>query len=324
MMMGPSRYGVVPRVSVGGLLADGVMAVGMSWKRRGLAGCAGGSLALALVLGACGTAVPALTQPAASGASPWAAITATRAGYVRMMLSNDMAMAPLNVGGLDQVVLGYGGGYVLSLSASGTISGGSELHTADVVLGVTLVQDRMQGEGYFGLAAVECYQYSIGYVAYLVSYVPIACPLPDSPSVEGRNAQEWAVGLQAAEAMDTVSGPGTVPASMMQAKRLMASDLRRAVAEEGAAGAAGRESLSDFADGIDRQPGNEYGTTSAAMAVPLGNGTCAYVSFGYMVVNSGARQLAIGGTMSPWRAACTGQAALAAVAPFSVDPGLGG
>ena len=78
-----------------------------------------------------------------------------------------------------------------------------------------------------------------------------------------------------------------------------------------------------FAVGTDRQQGNLYGTAIATLAVPLSNGTCADVRFGYAIENDGTRQLAFSGAVAPWHAACTGQAALAAGVPFSVDPGAG-
>lgn len=296
----------------------------MAWERRRLlAGCAAAALTVTLAVSACEASTPYLSRPTASGAPYFDGITATRAGYVQTMLSNEMAMRPLDEGGLDQVVQGYGGGYVLSVSASGTMYTGTEQHTADVVLGVTPVQDHMQGEGYTGAAAVQCYRYSIGYYPYQVGYVPIACPAPDSPADEERGAQAWAAGLGAAEAYSGY-GPGTVPASLAQAEALLAPVLRQATAGTGGLRAAGPESPSDFATGTDLGAGVRYGTAIAALAVPLSNGTCAYVGFGYTIDNDGSRQLTFGGTISPWRAACNGQAALGAVAPFSVDPGAGG
>lgn len=94
----------------------------------------------------------------ATGTPEWDSVTAARAGYVKMMLSNVMGTQALGGGGLDDVVLGYGGGYVLSVSSSGTPYSGSEQHTAEVVLGVNRVVDRMQGETYLGPAAIECYR----------------------------------------------------------------------------------------------------------------------------------------------------------------------
>jgi len=58
--------------------------------------------------------------------------------------------------------------------------------------------------------------------------------------------------------------------------------------------------------------------------VPLSNGTCGYVDFGIAIENDGTRQLSFAGAVSPWHAACTGQAARAASVPFSVDPRAGG
>lgn len=296
----------------------------MAWERRRLAAGCAGALTAALGLAACVTAPPSLTQPAAGNASPWDSITATRAGYVRLMLSNYMGMGALGEGSLDQVVQGYGGGYVLSVSASGSAYTGTEQHAVNVVLGVTPVQDHMQGEGYFGLAAAECYQYRIGYYPYLVSYVPIGCPAPGSPVIEQRDAGEWAAGLATAQFLFSGEQPGAVPASLAQAETVLAPIQRRAAAQAGSVRPAGQENPSDFAVGTQRQPSRWYGTAVAALAVPLSNGTCGYVDFSYAIENDGTRRLSFTGTVSPWHAACTGQAALAATVPFSGDPGAGG
>jgi hypothetical protein len=298
----------------------------MARKRwRSITLSVGVALITCLGAAACAATTPAwLTQPVASGTSShWDSITASRAGYVQMMLGNSMGMGSLSEGGLDNLVQGYGGGYVLSVSASGSPSAGTEQHVVDVVLGVTSVQDHVQGEGYFGSAAVECYRYRIGYYSYLISYAPVACP-PDSPVAEQRHAQDWAAGLAAAEDLFSAQEPGAVPTSLARAEALLAPVQRRAAALAGGITPAGPENPSLFAVGTDRQQGNLYGTAIAALAVPLSNGTCADVRFGYVIEHDGTRQLAFSGAAAPWHAACTGQAALAAGVPFSADPGAGG
>jgi hypothetical protein len=297
----------------------------MAGKRwRPIALFAGVALNVCLGAVACAATTPWLTQPVASGTSSYFdSITATRAGYVQMMLGNSMSMGALSEGRLDALVQGYGGGYVLSVSGSGSTYAGTELHVVDVVLGVTSVQDHMQGEGYSGSAAVECFRYRIGDVPYLISYAPIACP-PDSPVAEQRHAQDWAAGLYAAEDLFSAEEPGAVPTSLAGAEALLAPVQRRAEAQAGGITPAGQESPSLFAVGTDRQQGNLYGTAFATLAVPLSNDTCADVRFGYAIENDGARRLAFSGAVAPWHAACTGQAALAAGVPFSGDPGAGG
>jgi hypothetical protein len=181
----------------------------------------------------------------------------------------------------------------------------------------------MQGEGYFGSAAVECFRYRIGYYSYLISCSPIACP-SDSAVAEQQHAQGWAAGLFAAEDLFSAEEPGAVPTSLTRAEALLAPVQRGAAAQAGGVTPAGRENPSLFAVGTDRQQGNLYGTAIAALAVPLSNGTCADVRLGYAIENDGTRQLALGGAVASWHAACTGQAALAAAVPFSADPGAGG
>jgi hypothetical protein len=283
-------------------------------------------VALSVSLGGvgCEATTPSLTRPVASGTSSYFdSITATRAGYVRTMLGNSMSMGSLGEGGLDSVVQGYGGGYVLSVSASGSPSAGTEQHVADVVLGVTSVQDHMQGEGYVGSAAVECFRYRIGYASYLISYARIACP-SDGAVAEQRHAQDWAAGLFAAKDLFSAVEPGVVPTSLARAEALLAPVRRRAAAWAGGITPAGKENPSLFAVGTDRQRGSLYGTAIATLAVRLSNGTCADVLFGYAIENDGSRLLAFSGAVAPWNAACTSQAALAAGAPFSLDPGAGG
>jgi hypothetical protein len=293
---------------------------GKRWRSIVLSAC----LALIVCLGCVACMVTIPPGPVAGGTSSyWDSITASRAGYVQTMLGNYMSMGSLDEGGLDEVVQGYGGGYVLSVSASGSALAGTEQHVADVLLGVTSVQDRMQGEVDFEAAAIECYRYRIGYVPYLTSYVPIACPA-DSVIAEQRHAQVWTAGLFAAEDLFSAEEPGTVPTSLTGAEALLAPVERRAAAQAGGVRQAGQENPSLFTVGIDRQQGNLYGTPIATLAVPLSNGTCADVGFGYTIENDGTRQLVFGGAVAPWRAACTGQAALAAVVPFSADPGAGG
>jgi hypothetical protein len=292
---------------------------------RSIALSVGVALNVCLGAVACAATTPAwLTQPVASGTSShWDSITAARAGYVQTMLGNSMGMGALSEGGLDDLVQGYGGGYVLSVSASGSTSAGTGQHAVDVVLGVTSVQDHMQGEGYFGAAAVECFRYRIGYYSYLISYVRIACP-PDSPVADQRHAQDWAAGLTAAEDLFSAEEPGAVPTSLTRAEALLAPVQRRAAAQAGGITPAGQENPSLFAVGTDRQRGNLYGTAIAALAVPLSNGTCADVRFGYAIENDGTRRLVFSGAVAPWHSACTSQAALAAGVPFSADPGAGG
>jgi hypothetical protein len=87
---------------------------------------------------------------------------------------------------------------------------------------------------------------------------------------------------------------------------------------------AGSLTPSEFATGTDLAPGSEYGTATAALALPLTNGVCVYVSFSYTTQNDGTRAMVPAGWAAPWQAPCTGQAALAGTEPMSADPSAGG
>jgi hypothetical protein len=308
--------------------------------RRHLAAVvARGGLALAvcgcaiLALSGCASSGPVAGNVSVAGGGPVAApsdasqldsVTATRAGYVLMMLGNVMGTQALDGGALNDVVLGYGGGYVLSVSAASQPYSEHEMHVVDVALGVTNVIDHMQGEAYFGPAAALCYRYRIGYHYYLVSYASISCAAVGAPVNQQGAGLTWEQAMTAAESLFDNNVPrGTVPASLAQAEALLGHLPRRASATAPAV-PAGKLTPSDFATGTDLAGGSEYGTRTAALAVPLTTGICAYVSFGYTIESSGTRDLVSRGWAAPWHATCYGQAARAASIPFSADPHAGG
>jgi hypothetical protein len=222
------------------------------------------------------------------------------------------------------VVLGYGGGYVLSVSAAGQPYSEHEMHVVDVALGGNDVVDHMQGETYFGPAATLCYRYRIGYHSYLVSYAPISCAVVGAPVNQQGASTTWGQAMYAAQSLFRGDVPrGTVPASLAQAEALLGHVPRHASASFPAV-PAGKLSSPGFATGTDLAGDSEYGTRTAALAVPLTNGTCAYVSFGYTIEGDGTRVMVSNGWAAPWHATCDGQAALAASIPFSADPRSGG
>jgi hypothetical protein len=193
-----------------------------------------------------------------------------------------------------------------------------------VALGVDNVIDHMQGETYFGPAVALCYRYRIGYHSYLVSYAPVSCAAVGAPVNQQDAAITWEQAMTAAESQFGRDIPrGTVPASLAQAEALL-GHLRQRASATSPVVPAGKLTPADFATGTDLAGGSEYGTRTAALAVPLTTRTCAYVSFGYTVANDGTRVLVTKGWAAPWHATCDGKAALAASIPFSADPRAGG
>ena len=270
---------------------------------------------ISIALAMAGCATPDGSQSASA--------TAARAGYVQLMLGNAMGTTALGEGGVDDVVMGYGGGIVLSVSVSGVSGTPDGLHIVDVALGVTAVTDHVQDETYGGATAIQCYRFTIGYYSYLTSYSPISCPALGSATSMRAAARRWDATMTAAESLFTINiANEAVPVTLAAVRHLLGSaDLPiPAGNRRSAIGPARQPQPGDFA----------AGSTWSALAVPLTNGGCVYVSFRVTTdenpqsVGLGNRALTGTGWAAPEDAACNGTAALEASVQYSADPYAGG
>lgn len=178
----------------------------------------GSVLAVALAAGC--ASVPSFTpQDPAQGAAHDSGLTATRAGYVSLMLENTMSTTShARVGQVFAVVAKYGGGYVTSAHLTGAGGTPEEQLTFDTVIGATAVTDRMQGETYFGPSAIGCFRFTVGYYGH-VSYHGIACPADTSASAAAAEARRQAAAAQAVRSLPAFVKDKPVPLDLATAQQ---------------------------------------------------------------------------------------------------------
>jgi hypothetical protein len=252
------------------------------------------------------------------------AATTTRAGYVEQMLGNYSGIGALGGDSLDQVVTEYGGGYVLSESEYGTAGQSYDVHVAVVVLGVGAATSHMQGETYTGPAGIACYRFRIAYPRE-ISYVPVTCPAPSGQSAVDTAWARWTAGYDLATEVFTNYSTRPVPGSLAAAIRLLARADHYVLTEATpVTHPDGHLTPADFAAGTASTEGGLFGPRIAALAVPLSNGTCAYVGFSSMVLANSTSQTQATAWLAPLRARCTGTAALAASRAYTLNPAEGG
>jgi hypothetical protein len=135
----------------------------------------------------------------------------------------------------------------------------------------------------------------------------------------------WTAGYDLATAAFTTYSTRPVPGSLAAAIRLLArADQDMLTVATPVTHPDGHLTLADFAAGTTSTEGGLYGPRIAALAVPLSNGTCAYVAFSSKVLTNSTSQTLAGGWLAPLRANCTGAAALVASRAYTVDPAEGG
>jgi hypothetical protein len=250
--------------------------------------------------------------------------TTARAGYVEQMLGSYSGTGALGGDSLDQVVTEYGGGYVLSESEHGSAGQANDAHVAVVVLGVGAAAWHMQGETYNGPAGIACYRFRIAYPRE-ISYSPIACPAPSGQNAIDAAWARWTAGYDLATSAFTTYSPRPVPRRLAAAIRLLArADHDVLTAATPVAHPDGHLTLADFAAGTTSTEGGLFGPRIAALAVPLSNGTCAYVAFTSQVLANSTSQTLSAAWLAPLRSECTGAAALAASRAYTVNPAEGG
>lgn len=192
-------------------------------KRSGVVALAT-ALGLGLGLGGC-TAQP-LGQSRPGTQSPAdASVTDARAGYVQLMLGNAQTSGPLTEETPVAVISQYGGGYVTSATASGTMGTAGEELVLDTVLGPGTVSATVQGESYLGPSAMRCYRFTVGFYGEQAQHTAMACP-------RGLTFAEASVQAQREEAAEQIvsrgygggsSGPGAgmaLPTDLAQAESL--------------------------------------------------------------------------------------------------------
>lgn len=247
-------------------------------------------------------------------------ITAQRAGYVSLMLSNSYAAGPETQRGIMSVISGYGGGYVTDASLSGG-DGPNEMLTVTVVLGGGDVVDNMQGETDFGTSGIACFTYTLGYGAPSAAQTQISCPA----SLTVRTAQATATRQIAEQAeakqYDAAIPSKTMPTTLAEAEKLIGLD--------GPAHASATAGLSaaNFATGTD----SIQHKPDAALAMPQSGGGCIYVVYRWIQsswVGGGTAGTADSPDAIAWGAptdaACTGPAALGAGGFLTMDRDAGG
>ena len=264
-------------------------------------------LALAgLLLGGCASAaVPASAR-----------ITAQRAQYVDLMLSNSYAAGPETERGIMSVISGYGGGYVTSATLSG--AGANELLTLNVVLGGGEVRNLMQGETDLGVSDIACFTYTLAYGAPR-AHAQVACPASLTTASARSTAARQIDDQVASEQYDR--SVERIPATLAAAQATL---FPTAVAVRDAHL---RLTAADFAAGTD----GVLNLPMSALALPQPGGACDYVVYRWVrssYVGGGtagstqsARALA---WVAPTAAACTGAAALAAGEFLTLDRYAGG
>lgn len=274
-----------------------------------------------LVLGGCTSAGADGAGAAGAGASPPGSssdpVTAQRARYVLLMLSDSYAAGPETQAGITSVIADYGGGYVTSAKTAG--SGENATLTLQVVLGAGTVRDSMQGETDFGVAGVACFSFTLGYYGAREQISQFSCPPSLDDAVARADAARQIGDQRAAEHYD--KPVNQIPMTLDAARGLLfptAKSLRNANLELTPA---------DFAagtDGVLHRP-------MSALAMRQRDGACAYVVFRWIRASRGG-----GGTTStsesallrawaaPTGAACTGESALAAGTFLTADRYAGG
>ena len=247
-------------------------------------------------------------------------ITAQRAGYVALMLSNSYAAGPETQRGFMSVISGYGGGYVTDASLSGG-DGPNETLTVTVVLGGGDVVDSMQGEADFGTSGIACFTYTLGYGDLLGAQKQVSCPASLTPAAARATATRQIAEQADAKQYDATIASKTMPTTMADAEKLIG--LESPTHPSATAGL----TAANFATGTD----SIQHRPDAALALPQSGGGCIYVIYRWIQsswVGGGTAGTADSPDAIAWGAptdaACTGPAALNAGGFLTMDRDAGG
>lgn len=276
------------------------------------------ALPVALVAGCVSPPSLAPRDPAQAAAHD-VDLTATRAGYVDLMLGNIVrTTAHERAGEIFAIVAGYGGGYVTTAAMTGIGGAPSELLTFDAVMGATAVTDRMQGETYFGPSAIACFRYTIGYYGN-VTHRGIPCPAGTSPAAAAAEAERQAAAARTARLLSGLIKDRQLPLDLAEV-------VQDGIGMPASAASSSSPQPSAVASAPQLGP-NDFATANgvAALAVPQPAGACNYLRMtSAPAANGASRGVSVYAWAAPTRDPCTGQAALAEGGYVSADPHAGG
>lgn len=276
-------------------------------------------LAVTMIVTGCASPPSFSPQDPAQAAAHDTSLTATRAGYVDLMLENIVrTTANERDGEIFAIVGDYGGGYVTSAAVTGVGGTTSETLTFDAVIGATSVTDRMQGETYFGPSAIGCFRFTIGYYGNVADR-GIPCPAGISPASAAAEAQRQAAAAGTARQW-----------SVLLKARKLPLDLVTAVQEGIGAPSAATGSSSPGPSAIGRAARLtqiDFATANgvAALSVPQPGGACVYLRVTSVPATKGFPQgVSVYGWAAPTRDTCAGRTALAEGSYVTADPYAGG
>ena len=247
-------------------------------------------------------------------------ITAQRAGYVALMLSNSYAAGPETQRGFMSVIAGYGGGYVTDASLSGP-EGPNATLTVTVVLGGGDPIDSMQGETDMGTSGIACFTYTLGNGGLQGAQKQVSCPASLTTATARATAERQIAEQLDAQHYDATIASKSTPTTLAEAEKLIGLDgPTHASATAGLTAA----NFATGTDGIQHKP-------DAALALPRPGRGCVYVVYRWIQsswdddgdARSSNLPVAIAWA-APTDAACTGPAALSAGGFLTADRYAGG
>ncbi|MGF1426478.1 hypothetical protein [Kitasatospora sp. LaBMicrA B282] len=290
-------------------------------------------LGMAVTLTACAEGLP--MKPAG------AKVTEARASAVELMLGNARTGGALTQTTLMAVIIKYGGGFVTSVSASGTPGTVDSELQLDAVLGPGTVRSTVQGETILGPAAMRCYRFTAGYQDPAAGYRAIKCPAGLGADQAARlAARQWAV--QEVASRYGMGGQGVaraLPQTVEQAEQLLGvgpTGQYPAVLPPSTASALPQPRVTSTvtASPVPTATASPQPLTAsafaesaglAALAVPQPDGGCVFVRFAPEPADEPhPGGLDTNGWAAPVDAACTGSAALATAGYATMDPNAGG
>jgi hypothetical protein len=254
--------------------------------------------AVALGLSGCAHTVGTTPPPPPTAGSD---VTGARAADVELMLDNARSSGPLTQSTLVAVITKYGGGYVTSLSATGTPGAADEKLQIDTVLGPGSVQATVQGESDTGASAMRCYRFTAGYLTPAAGVRQIPCPAHLTASQAAKLASRQATVEATAARYGLRSSATTLPRTLAQAEGLLipAHDTKPTAASSFAAS-----------------------PNLATLAVPQPTGGCIYVRLAEPGTRS--QPVSVSAWAAPVDAPCTAATALLTAGYLTYDVHAGG
>jgi hypothetical protein len=254
-----------------------------------------------------------------------AKVTAARASDVELMLGNARTGGALTQSTLVSVITKYGGGYVLSASATGTAGTSDSTLKLDVVLGPGRVQSTVQGETVLGPAVMKCYEFTATFLNPAAGYREIGCPDHSDQDDAARLAAQQSVVQQAALGYGyhgQQAAAKALPQTVQQAEQLLGVDA------EGLYPTTPLPTpMPSPAPSLRPLAAYTFAASAnvAALAVPQPGDGCVFVRFApepAYELHPGTIDIAA--WAAPVGAACTGPGALQTAGYMTVDANAGG